>query len=85
MLNLERNLLTISLNTARSHFGWTDVFEKHTLDGECDVVVEDDMNVYKRMAREHDSRQPFIEEELIEAIIRYNCVTHRQLAGRINN
>ncbi len=49
------------------------------------LQVEDDMHEYKRMAREHDSRQPFIEEKLIEAILRYNCFTYRQLAGQINN
>jgi hypothetical protein len=43
------------------------------------------MNEYKRMAREHESRQPFIEEELIEAINAYICVAYRQLAGHINN
>ncbi len=37
------------------------------------------------MAKEHDERQPFIQEELIQAIKNYNCVTYRQLAGHINN
>ena len=43
------------------------------------------MNEYERMAREHDNRQPFIQDELVEAIKSYNCVTYRQLAGHINN
>ncbi len=43
------------------------------------------MHEYERMSREHDNRQPFIKDELIEAITSYNCVTYRQLAGHINN
>jgi hypothetical protein len=31
--------------------------------GNCDVIVTDDVQEYKRMEREHDNRQPFIEEE----------------------
>ena len=37
------------------------------------------------MAREHDNRQPFIENELIDAIKSYSCVTYRQLSGHINH
>ena len=37
------------------------------------------------MERQHDARQPFIEDELIQGIISYNCVSYRQLALHINN
>ncbi len=36
------------------------------------------------MATVHDARQSFIQDELVEAIKSYNCVTYRQLAGHIN-
>ena len=62
-----------------------DVYDRFLYDEACDVVVDDDMSEYERMAKEHDNRQPFIQQELIEAITRYNCVTYRQLAGHINN
>ncbi len=55
------------------------------VDDNCSVVVTDAMEEYKRMEREHDSRQPFIEDELIEGIKSYSCVTYRQLAGHINH
>ncbi len=45
-----------------------DVYEKFLYDETCDVVVDDDMSEYERMAKEHDNRQPFIQQELIEAI-----------------
>ncbi len=36
------------------------------------------------MERQYDARHPFSEEELIEAIKSYNCVSYRQLALHIN-
>ncbi len=53
--------------------------------GECDVILDEDMHEYDRIAKEHDARQPFIEAELIEAIKQYSCVTYRQLSGHINH
>ncbi len=53
--------------------------------GECDVALNEDMHEYERIATEHDARQPFIEDQLIEAIKQYNCVTYRQLSGHINH
>ncbi len=35
---------------------------------------------YQRMAREHDARQPFIQEELVEALKNNVCTSHRQLS-----
>ena len=49
------------------------------------MLIDEDMNEYERMAREHDNRQPFIQDELVEGIKSYNCITYRQLAGHINN
>ncbi len=47
--------------------------------------LSDDMGEYDRMAKQHDARQPFIQEELIEGIKQYNCVSYRQLSGHINH
>ena len=32
------------------------------------MLIDEDMNEYERMAREHDNRQPFIQDELVEGI-----------------
>jgi hypothetical protein len=45
----------------------------------------EELSVYARMERQHDNRQPFIKDELIEAIKAYNCVSYRQLSVHINN
>ncbi len=34
--------------------------------GDSKVILDDDMNEYVRIATEHDVRQPFIKDELIE-------------------
>ena len=36
------------------------------------------------MAREHDGRQPFIQEELLDALKHNVCTSYRQLAKHIN-
>jgi hypothetical protein len=53
--------------------------------GDSKVILQEDMHDYKRIATEHDVRQPFIKDELIEAINQYSCVTFRQLSGHINH
>ncbi len=53
--------------------------------GDSKVILKDDMNECVRIATEHDARQPFIKDELIEAINKYSCVTFRQLSGHINH
>ncbi len=63
---------------------WSDVYEANAA-GNSEVIVTDDMTEYQRMARKHNSRQPFIENELIEDINSYSCVTYRQLSGHINH
>ena len=45
------------------------------------MVINEDMQQYEKMATIHDARQPFILEELVEAIKSYNCVTYRQLVN----
>jgi hypothetical protein len=39
---------------------------------------------YERMARDHDARQPFIEEDLLDALKNNVCTSYRQLARHIN-
>ncbi len=63
---------------------WNQVYDAHMAD-QCTVVLNEDMQQYDKMATVHDARQPIIEEELVEAIKSYNCVTYRQLAGHINH
>jgi hypothetical protein len=63
---------------------WNATYDDH-LAGVSNVVLREDMEEYERMARQHNNRQPFIENELIEAITMYNCVSYRQLAVHINN
>ncbi len=46
---------------------WNEVYHAHAVDN-CEVIVTDAMEEYKRMEREHDTRQPLIEDELIEGI-----------------
>ncbi len=53
--------------------------------GDSDVVLKEDIAEFERMAQQHDSRQPFIESQLIETIKMYNCVSYRALARHVNN
>ncbi len=63
---------------------WNEVYDAIMAD-QCSLNINEDMQQYEKMVTMHDARQPFIEEELVEAIKSYNCVTYRQLAGHINN
>jgi hypothetical protein len=66
---------------------WKKVYDAH-MAGDCEIIIEEDMHEYERIANEHDARQPFIEEELIQAIQaikQYSDITYRQLSGHINN
>ncbi len=63
---------------------WNQVYEAWEA-GDCKVKLDEDMHEYVRIATEHDARQPFIKDELIEAINLYSCVTFRQLSGHINH
>jgi hypothetical protein len=48
------------------------------------VAEGGDVNMYTRMAREHDERQPYVQEDLLEALHRNNCTSYRALAMHIN-
>jgi hypothetical protein len=63
---------------------WNKIYDAF-MAGECDVTLDKDMHEYERIAKEHDARQPFIEDEMIEAIKQYNCVTYQQLSAHINH
>jgi hypothetical protein len=63
---------------------WNDVYDAIIVD-QCSLDINEDMSQYDKMATVHDARQPFIQDELVEAIKSYNCVTYRQLAGHINH
>ncbi len=44
-----------------------------------------DMSRYERMERERDARQPFVEQDLIEALQANVCRSYTQLANHINS
>ncbi len=44
-----------------------------------------EMTRNERMEREHDARQPFVEQDLIEALQANVCRSYRQLAKHINS
>ena len=50
------------------------------------VVDEQDMSYYSRLAREHDERQPFIQQEILDALIEgHSCHSYRALSKHIND
>jgi hypothetical protein len=48
------------------------------------VAEGGDIIPYERLAREHDERQPYIQEDLLDALHRNNCTSYRALAMHIN-
>ncbi len=48
------------------------------------VAEGGDVTMYPRMAREHDERQPYVQEDLLEALHRNNCTSYRALSMHIN-
>jgi hypothetical protein len=53
-----------------------------------DVCVEnnEDLSFYERLAKEHDIRQPFIKDEIMDALMQVNnCLSYRALSKHINN
>ena len=48
------------------------------------VAEGGDVTMYTRMAREHDERQPYVQEDLLEALHRNNCTSYRALSMHIN-
>ncbi len=69
------------------HPGWTTYQTRHKHWGKVyDDEIEQgtDMSRYERMEREHDARQPFVEQDLIEALQSNVCRSYRQLSKHIN-
>jgi hypothetical protein len=47
---------------------------------------EQDISYYLRLAREHDERQPFIQQEILDALIEgHSCRSYRALSKHIND
>ncbi len=45
------------------------------------IATEQDVSAYERMARQHDERQPFIQEEIMDALLHTNnCTSYRALS-----
>ncbi len=54
---------------------------------EFDKLIEthQDVSAYERMAKQHDERQPFIQEEIMDALIHSNnCTSYRALSKHTN-
>jgi hypothetical protein len=50
------------------------------------VVDEQNMSYCSRLAREHDERQPFIQQEILDALIEgHSCHSYRALSKHIND
>jgi hypothetical protein len=62
---------------------WNAVYDD--LKSGTNTTIDEDLAEYDRQERQHDARHPFIQDELIQGIISYNCVSYRQLALHINN
>ncbi len=52
-------------------------------DDQVEMGIE--MSRYERMEREHDARQPFVEQDLIDALEANVCRSYRQLSKHINS
>ncbi len=49
------------------------------------VVAEGgDITMYERLAREHDERQPYVQDDLLDALHRNNCTSYRALSMQVN-
>jgi hypothetical protein len=67
--------------------GWTTYQTRHKQWGliyDDEVKKGTDMSRYERMEREHDARQPFVQQDLIEALQANVCRSYRQLSRHIN-
>ena len=52
---------------------WGHIYDKLVADG-------GDISMYTRKAREHDERQPYIQDDLLDALHRNNCTSYRALS-----
>ena len=49
------------------------------------IETQQDVSAYERMARQHDERQPFIQDEIMDALIHSNnCTSYRALSKHTN-
>ncbi len=65
-------------NYQTRHKQWGLIF-----DDQVEMGIE--MSRYERMEREHDARQPFVEQDLIEALQANVCRSYMQLSKHINS
>ena len=51
-----------------------------------DMLVAEggDITPYERLAREHDERQPYVQDDLLDALHRNNCTSYRALSMHVN-
>ncbi len=58
---------------------WGKVFAEKALD-------DQEMPYYSRLAREHDERQPYIKQDILDALIEgHSCHSYRALSKHIND
>jgi hypothetical protein len=56
---------------------WGHIYDKLVADG-------GDISMYTRRARVHDERQPYIQDDLLDALHRNNCTSYRALSMYVN-
>jgi hypothetical protein len=74
--------------TGAQYPGWTTYQTRHKQWGlifDEEFKMGTNMSRYERMEREHDARQPFVADELIEALQSNVCRSYRQLSRHINS
>ncbi len=53
---------------------------------EENVLTPEEMSYYARLAREHDERQPYIKQDILDTLILgHSCYSYRALSKQINN
>ncbi len=53
---------------------------------EANVLTPEEISYYARLAREHDERQPYIKQDILDALILgHSCHSYRALSKLINN
>ncbi len=52
----------------------------------CKELDAQEMSYYSRLAREHDERQPYIQQDILDALIEgHSCHSYRALSKHIND
>jgi hypothetical protein len=50
------------------------------------VLTAEEISYYNRLAREHDDRQPYVQQNILDALINgHSCHSYRALSKQINN